>query len=85
MVARLSPRGVALCVKYFIERGHQVTTFLPNYNSARNDVFVDRKCEDPHKIIDMLFDLGILTYTPTRHIYDPRTRGHRIIPNYDDL
>ncbi|XP_033119683.1 uncharacterized protein LOC117119014 isoform X2 [Anneissia japonica] len=72
-----SCRGIALCVKYFQDRGHkEITVFLPHWRKTQ-EASRDKPITD-RKILDDLERKEFLHFTPSRKV-----RG-RFIVSYDD-
>lgn len=71
-----SCRGIALCVEWFLKRGHkQITVFVPTWR--KESAKLDNPITDQH-ILNKLEAQGYLTFTPSRKV-----KGRRIVC-YDD-
>uniref|UniRef100_UPI00358EB9C9 NEDD4-binding protein 1-like isoform X2 n=1 Tax=Myxine glutinosa TaxID=7769 RepID=UPI00358EB9C9 len=67
----MSCRGIALCVKYFWDRGHRkITVFVPQHRSHRTSII-----KESH-FLEQLEELGIVSYTPSRMVEGRRISAH---------
>ena len=70
-----SCRGIEICVNYFLQRGHKVTVFVPQWRKYRpsfSNPIVDQA------VLDKLRSNGNLVFTPSRRIHG------KTISSYDD-
>jgi len=83
---RFSSHGVKICVDFFVNRGHEVTVFVPQYRTKNG------QADDRHILTD-LYNAGTLAYTPSQ-CYDDRyvlqfaqTCGGIVVSNdqYNDI
>ncbi|XP_071786190.1 uncharacterized protein [Asterias amurensis] len=73
-----SCRGIAICVHYFQQLGHQdIMVFVPLGRRTQHPDSRDRPIRD-QPILDQLKKQGLLSYTPSRRI------GHSYVNCYDD-
>ena len=80
----LEAKGVAEVVRYFVENGHEVTVYIPNFNKESGGLFEHNRCGDRH-FIDILHQLEIAVYPPVMDKFDEEKGGFKRVPNHDDL
>uniref|UniRef100_UPI00358F3494 NEDD4-binding protein 1-like n=1 Tax=Myxine glutinosa TaxID=7769 RepID=UPI00358F3494 len=67
----MSCRGIALCVKYFWDRGHRkITVFVPQHRSHHTSTI-----KESH-FLEQLEELGIVSCTPSRMVEGRRISAH---------
>ncbi|KAK6623567.1 hypothetical protein RUM43_009419 [Polyplax serrata] len=66
-----SCKHLEICIKYFKERGHKVTAFVPQFRTLHG------KSDNPN-LLNRLADMGDVILTPSK-----RVEGRSIVP-YDD-
>jgi hypothetical protein len=75
-------RGILICARYFLSRGHQVMTFVPEYRRRQSQDNFRKPMKDQH-LLNWMYRKGFLNYTPCRTV---ETQEHRRrIICYDDL
>ncbi|VDP25791.1 unnamed protein product [Soboliphyme baturini] len=73
------PFGILVCARYFLERGHDVLTFVPFGVTCRNS----KVPQDLKNILFWMFDQKLLLFTPSRSILSSGER--KKIPRCDNL
>jgi len=75
-------RGILICARYFISRGHRVITFVPTFRRNQREDNFRRPMKDQH-LLDWMYRHEMLVYTPSRNITDDEDHRRRIVC-YDD-